>query len=634
MHTETRRLSSLTPNRNIYGLSDEPLDGQIPECVAENSYSASRALPSGVKGSGSNAVNSSDCKAIAMEISDENSFKNLDSNTYTVENCSEQLPVLCFINGQYLPAMKINTSNLNAANEIVTAKFGEAEKACLETGREVAKYYDLGIFLLQSYVNTHNSLSFVNRIVATLLSLPKLDGSTLTTFDLTTASDTKFNFINNAVRGMFLAPSDYTISQLSEKSKNIISTVLGSTSPSYDKVWTAMEWDAEGLVVASPPWALVAKDHPHAVFYDKRESTNHRPVVLKDTKTYSTSSEYFVLTYNVHWKGLVPESESQSHKFVCKNSSNDEFFVTSSTGILSTGPSKCEAEGGIFVPPESGLDWTKAMLALNPNDAEYPFPDPNLNDSTDIESSSLIYSKSVDNSKAWVALEKTSSQAVQEEGPRAKNLRLYKGNFPSNSLFRKSRSNAETAIRNFFNSNDSDDIIGITRKGELKVFIEDFGDLGSLHVDNISNSMKTANTDYHKVCLSDGGSEYKPSRVIGVDGSCSSGETVLEFGSASDSGNLLFKPTSYKYLSYWLEKVGSGDKIILNHSGVSGNAITNYNDEIDRIIECRDVTCEDDYNNCYNNCSYVAVYPPYYNQRQICRNNCSSTRTSCRNACN
>lgn len=625
LHTEIRTISSPglpDEQRNIYGLSDEPLDGQIPECVAENAYAGSRELPANVQGSGSNAVSSTDCKAMAMGISDENSFKQLNNNTYTVENCSTQLPVLCFINGQYLPAMKINTSNLDAPNEVVTARFEDAEKVCFETGREIARYYDLGILLLQSYITTHTNL--LNRVTNTLKILPKLDGTTLTSFSLSTESDTKYNFINNAVRGIFLAPSHYNVSQLSEKSKNIISTVVSS----YDKVWTAMEWDAEGLVVSSPPWALVAKNDPYAIFYDKSESTNHRPVVLQDTKTYSSSSKYFVLTYNVHWKGLVPEINTKSHKFVCKKTSNGKFFVTSASGRLSNGPSKCQAEGGIFVPPETGLDWAKAMLALNPNDPEYPFPDPDISNSN-ILSSSLVYRKNMDSgsSKAWVALEKTSSQSVQVKGPRAKNLRLYKGNFPSNSLFsqyspdssKSDRTKAVEAIQTFFNNNDSDDIIGLTGSGKLEVFAQDLNDVTSLGFGGVSASMKIS-TNYHKVCLKSDGNEYKPSRLVKIDGNCPSGETVLEINSASESNNLLFKPTSYKYLSYWLKHIGTSDRVVLNNSNVLSE-INNYNNQIDNILQCGQ-DCEDDYNSCESSCS-----------DEPCRDACDSDRSSCESGC-
>ena len=539
-----KEISKSSPPVDIYGLNDEPLDGQVPECIAENSYSASRKLPRDVAGSGSNFVDNinsdtnDDSKCIAMEVSVENSFKQLDSNNYSSEKCDTQLPVLCFINGQYLPAMKINTNNLNAANQVVTATFAEAEKVCLETGREVARYYDLGIFLLQSYVKTHNSNSFVNRVIQTLISLPQLDGSTLSTFNLNTSTDLKFNFINNAVRGLFLAPSNYTVSHLSEKAKNVISSVLAS----HNKVWTAMEWDAEGLVVASPPWALVAKDHPHAVFYNKDESAGagHRLVVLKDTKTYSAASKYFALTYNIHWKGLVPENGNQQHKFVCKKDSSDEFFVTNASGRLSEGPNKCKNENGIFIPPESGLDWAKAMVALNPNDAEYPFPDPNLNDAVDIESTSLIYSKDVDvnSPKAWVALQKTSSQVVQTQGPRAKDLRLYKGHFGSNSVFSKhspdsSESDRDKVVKDIektFNDNDAGDVIGITGNGKLRVFIENFNNLSSVDFDDISSSMKT-NTNYYKLCvkkLADDRNEYKPSNLISIDDSCASDEKVIK----------------------------------------------------------------------------------------------------------
>ena len=623
LHTETRTLSSQNlpgTQRNIYGLSDEPLDGQVPECVAENSYANSRKLPDNVEGSGIDPVDGTDCKAMAMAISDEDSFKQLNDNTYTVEDCSTQLPVLCFINGQYLPAMKVNINNLEAPNEVVTANFEDAEKVCFETGREIAKYYDLGILLLQSYITTHRNLT--TKISNTLISLPQLDGTQLTSFNLNTQSDTKYNFINNAVRGMFLAPSNYNVSQLSEKSKNIISTVISS----YNKVWTAMEWDAEGLVVASPPWALVAKDHPHAIFYDKSESTNHRPVLLEDTKTYSTNSKYFVLTYNIHWKGLVPENQNQSHKFVCKNTTTGEFFVTSTTGTLSYGPSRCKAAGGIFVPPESGLDWAKAMLALNSNDPEYPFPDPNISNSN-IVSNSLVYRKNVDigSSKAWVALEKTNAQAVQVQGPRAKDLRLYKGHFPSNSVFSQysAKSDVVTAINTIFNNNPSDVVIGITGNGRFQV-LDEVPDIGDLNGQVVSESMLlTEDPDYYKICLKGDGNDYKPSSLVGMGSSCSSNETRLEINS-NNTNNPLFKPTSYKYLSYWLEHVESDKTIILNNFSYL-DQVVEYNDEIRRLLreQCEN-SCADNYSTCYDSCD---------DDDDSCQDDCDSTRDTCMTAC-
>ena len=49
-----------------------------------------------------------------------------------------------------------------------------------------------------------------------------------------------------------------------------------------------MEWDAEGLVVASPPWALVAKDESFSsIFQDKEAGVKVIGLVLlQDTSSY------------------------------------------------------------------------------------------------------------------------------------------------------------------------------------------------------------------------------------------------------------------------------------------------------------------------------------------------------------
>ena len=648
-----------TPTQEtIYGLSDEPADGQLPECTAEHSYQSNREIPENVHGSGEEEVGTSDCKAMAMNISDMDSFKTFDTNNYSATSCNTKLPVLCFVGGHYLPALDI-PRNLDAAYEMVTSSFDEAEKKCFQMGREISRYFDLGALLAKSYAADYPS-DFIERTVQTLRDIPLHSGSFPASFDLNTPTDLKFDFINNAGRGMFLSPSSYASSHLKliEKMKNLIK----KTTNLEDKIWTAMEWDADGLVVASPPWALVAKDKPLSVFYDKRVERvveeKHRLVVLEDTGGYNRSSKHFALTYNIRWKGLVPmENKNTSLPFVCKNNSTGEFFITTSSGELSAGPQRCKSFGGFFVPPESGLDWAKLMLELNPNDDHYPFPDPVLKEEGDVHKNSLTYTKKVKSPKAWVALESVTNVSAEPEGPRAKELRLYNKHWPDDSVFRKStKQKALDAVldeskfsgkkKNRYNDNP---IGAITANGipDFSV-VNDLVDFEArdLKVDYVANtvekSLSAHYSQYKKLCL-DGSqrNEYIPQSLVSLTSSCPADTKELDI--SSDDQKALFKPMSYKYLSYWLKNIGTSnsDKIVLTLGNLT-KGIDKYNDRLIYIKSCGS-ECRAAHTSCRSTCPMAcpacvqSMDDEDCSDRDrclACHAKCNSALPKCKSVCN
>ena len=606
--------------KTVYGMSDEPLDGSVPECVIENSYETAgvRELPANVSGSGDNAV--SGCTAMAMRVSNSNSFKNLKTNTYDATNCSTQLPVLCFTNGHYLPALRVNTSNLNAPYEVVVASFQEAEDACFNIGREIGQYYDLGITLANTYKVEYSTVNFLRRAINTIRSIPQFGGGNLSSsFNLDAPVDLKFDFVNNASRGLFLAPSSYSLShfKLTEQIRNIITVALNA----YNKVWTAMEWDAEGLVVASPPWALKAKDESLALFHDKREDKGHRLVLLQDTNSYNTASKYFALTYDLRWKGLVPQSEGTSLPFVCKNKTNGRFFITSSSGVLSAGISKCNSEGGLFVPPESSLDWSKLMLDLTPNDDYYPFPDPALT-ASNVVNNSFLHRKSLNSPKAWVALQKiTGTMAADKVGPRANELKLYTGYFPTNSVFLKeTKSDIIDAAFDAERFSDpdlkskyaADPVAVITTSGLIPdpganallsgIFglISTLFNLDAIDVDNAPSTSKLSLSGYKKVCVDKSKrNEYIPVSINDLGSSCSSGAVTMDI---SPANSVQFKPLSYKFVSYWVKNIGVSDTdYIALTGGKLEQKVSEYNDKIDRLVSCGN-SCNSDHNDCKDAC--------------------------------
>ena len=609
--------------RTVYGMSDEPLDGQVPECVVANSYETDkvRELPANVSGSGVNVV--SGCKAMAMKVSNADSFKDLGTNTYEATDCSTSLPVLCFTNGHYLPALKVNTSNLNAPYELVVAPFEKAEEVCFNIGQEIGLYYDLGITLANTYKTEYSNTNFANRAISTIRNIPQFGGGSLPgSFNLSAPVVLKFDFVNNASRGLFLAPSSYSLShfKLTKQIGDIVNLALGKSN----KVWTAMEWDAEGLVVASPPWALVAKDDSLALFHDRDSNKSHRLVLLQDTRNYNTASKYFALTYNLRWKGLVPQPATSSFPFVCKNKTTDRFFITSSSGVLSEGPARCKANNGLFVPPESGLDWSKLMLELNSNDDYYPFPDPAL-DPSDVVSTSFLYKKSLPSPRAWVALQTiTGNKAAEKTGIRASELKLYSDHFPVDSAFRAD--NKQDILDSLFDDSRFSGAVkarylahpmaAMTTSGlipkdgsanallkEMYNVMDEVLKINEIDIDNYGDkSTQLIPSGYNKICLDDSQrSEYIPVSIHDLSSDCPDGGVALDISNTlADSTK--FKPTSYKYGSYWIKNIGVSDtEYVILTGGMIQDRVSGYNDKLDFLGGC-DGGCTSEWNTCNGNC--------------------------------
>ena len=95
--------------------------------------------------------------------------------------------------------------------------------------------------------------------------------------------------------------------------------------------------------------------------------------------------------------------------------------MTNAKGTFSEGPAKCAAEGGIFVPPVSGLDWAKVMLALNNNLNDQAFPDMGLGT---LSSSQVEHVKNIPQQKAWVAWEHKEDSASRSTLFSANQLRF------------------------------------------------------------------------------------------------------------------------------------------------------------------------------------------------------------------
>lgn len=568
--------------QEIYGLTDEPLDAQVPECLVKHQYDSMRELPPAAvarKGTLSSSATNAACKGITIKnMNNISAFKNFKHSEYEAIDCDTELPVLCFVNGHYYPAMKL-TGNTSQPLQFVTAPFKDAQKICFEMGREKGNYYDLAILLFNTYQPNDNGNS-AQKTISAVRSLP---GDDTSGFTLEKPSSLKFDFINNVSRGLFLAPpTSLELSILPTGIEEVIKAFISSTiakNTGY-KLWTAMEWDAGGAVIASPPWGLVAKEHPFSFYFSK--GTGHSPILLEDTTNNFSEQKYMALSHNIRWKGLVPQTASKKLPFVCQRKDTKKFFITANAyiGKADEGVSKCDLFGGHFVPPESSIDWVKVMLKLNRNDSQYPYPDPGVSDS-DMLTNSFLHQKKVKNLMAWVALKHVSG-TNEKEAPLVKDLRLSR-DWPTGSLFLKSnREKARKAV------------------GKVGRYMSIKGKIGSFALPDISTIKQTIHCssvlgttqkscsvshnliseDYYQLCVQDN----LPFSLKGLNEVCPSGTTAVDL----KSGTGTFEPVGIQYMVKYWDNIASKShykdkKIILYDVEGTKQKIKDINDKITEL---------------------------------------------------
>jgi len=531
-----------TEDNVVFGLADEALDSIMPECRAKHAYGKNKTYVNSYQvddGQGSKKAfkyylreplavgyspnNTGDC--VYMKISSGgdreeylNNFKNFSQNQYRFGNCNDKLPVLCFVNGHYLPAMERSMDNPNAPLKIVKSTFQDAQKTCYKMGKETGYYYNLYIALTSSYGVSPNMFNQLNSIpgftnftpTTPITPSPGLNID-ITTIDIDENSTAKYTFINNASRGMFLSPpyvakklSDLAINRLKE-----IKTQLGS------KIWVAMEKDSDGMVLSSVPWAPVATEGV-SLFYNKK-SKKLQFVVARNKDI--GNSRYFALTHNIHWKGVIPKHEQSKLHFICQKYKHKEgtFFISKGIGQLSEGHRICHREKGLFMPPHSSLDWVKLMLELSPNDPEYSFPNPITDDS---ENNQMIVTKEIPIPKmAWVAFQ--LKEGIQQKPiPRIKDLEFY-----------------TTGLANVIGTDN------VFETGNLM----DSNNMESTNINwrgGLSTNQSRSRT--YKVCMQKKGVEYLPDTT---------GSWTTQCHELDKDNPEMWKPQNYKFISYWFTRI-------------------------------------------------------------------------------
>ena len=556
----------------IENLVDEPLDGTIPECKLPNNNNKSKYdLPSPTP------TGTGDCVAMTgLNSADDFKFKSV---SYEFRSCDSRLPVLCFAYGHYIPAVKISSPTSNPA--IFTGEFHEAQKACYNMGRELVKKTDLGGFFK---IFWNPIAGDTDADVAAGLGLPGLSGNA-----------NYFDYVNNATRGIFIAPS-YDIDEISDVLKN--GYIQKFIDGPHNKAWVAMRKDGGGQLIGSIPWAPVASSNV-AIF--RRKVHPYHAVLLKNT-TISSSGTDTVLTHNIQYKGVYNvDGSSGTKKALCRkvdSSGNFKKFVFSADTSLANAPTACITAGAKFLPPVSSLEWVKAMTLIKPNEEAYPFPDPgDLSGDTN-----HIYSLSVNAPSRWVAL----SNKTAGNGNKTESWRLSDVYFPDipgppvvNSIFKHTDGTGSDMP-----DKDSDYIGIIDAKGRPQVPI-------SLTVSSVRNF--NINT-LKKACYTDDNDQVTlESAVKTANSSCDSGQQEV------DEDFLKEKRKSVIFMSEWVEKgiVNVSDNLLINKGAI---------DELKQRannIHCKSPRCPNCVGNCNNTCS-SGSYGVY---------TCEADRINCRNNC-
>lgn len=491
----------------LQGLPDEALDSQLPECHITQSYTGSD-LPTNALKQVNSGGGTDSCLAVSASNVDDFTSLHSAQRQYHRVNCSTKQPVLCFINGHYVPAVEVNLNNAKQPLTIVETNFAGAQEACFKMGQETGNMLNL-IAMLQEVYRRDSSETELKRQSGRVQQ------------NLVSASDNeRFEFINNATRGIFLAPVDRTYSFVPNgQIRQVVTKILSK------KMWVAIELDDGGSPVASLPWAGVAVDHPWAAFFNKDRADGSRLVLFEDTSQLQGSSSHFALHYNLRWKGVVPQSSTTKTRFICfkpnsGNSVEGKYFITTDEGKLEDGVKICNQEGGFFIPPFSGDDWAHLMLSLNSNDEMYPFPDPDLDNAT---KTAFIYShNSLHNPTAWLALESKSSKQVNNPVPKASELNFYVTKWPNGTTSVDSKSVLKTRSMVKLGKKRN----GITLDGVPR------------------NTCRDAGDTLLSLCVSPQESGYFPVAIVPEAQSCSSGQKITKANAGT-----WYRSKSYRYLA-------------------------------------------------------------------------------------
>ena len=392
---------------------------------------------------------------------------------------------------------------------------------------------------------------------------------------------TYFDYVNNAARGIFIAPS-YNISDISKILKN--GYLQKFIDGGHNAAWVAMRNDGGEQLIGVIPWAEIATSKV-AIF--RRKEHPFRAVLLRNTKVLFSSGTDAALTHNIQYKGVynVKGSSGTKMQALCRKGPGD-FQRTRDSFLLEEAPQKCKnissGDEYRFLPPLSSLEWVKAMTLLNKHDEAYPFPKPgNLLKDKD-KDEDYIQSISVDAPSVWVAL----SNKTTGSGSSTEAWRLSDVYFPDTptvkSIFRHTEENIP---KKGFDAQAKTKYIGIIDAQGRPVVPTNL----SINVFLNSDLLKSP---YKVACYIESGSgdeqvtlKSSVTATSAATGSCPNGQEEVGKDFLNE------KRKSIKFMSEWVKENESG------HFVISREAIDEMKTRAENLY-CKKSVCPDCKNEC------------------------------------
>lgn len=312
----------------------QPLDAQIPECIAHDTQTTQyNHYPYLLNPT---SINSSGQKCIAAEL---NSSK--DGLEFKEESCASPLPVMCFGFGKYLLARDVAS---NGKLSLASKKYKDAAERCFQMGKEITDKARL-----DSYLGGVPPLQVVGK---------------------------NYEFYNITQQGMFIAP------QSQDDISNFSQWVTEQGINPKTKFWVALKADGQSSLSSKLPLIpTFIDDKNDALYFDGNKVITYQNYPHK-LPTPTTGAGYGMLFHNVKYKGLRLFADykplgSTKSKFLCRRKFYPfEFFLSSnSSDSFSDGKSYCLDDGGYFLPPTTSNEWVISMMKIDPISTKHSFPE-------------------------------------------------------------------------------------------------------------------------------------------------------------------------------------------------------------------------------------------------------------------
>jgi len=410
----------------------EPGDAGIPECVQYEAVSlAKKEKPSIALGES----NANKCVALKLKDGDMAGFE------YIAADCTENKNVMCFNYGKHLLAADF----MGATKTLVSAPYSAAANVCFNTSKEMVNTDSLvGLFNQQGFDIDNLTPDQVPNAIKSFASSAKQFmqiGTVTQAADLlqdfrilnagstiqgpvrrvfvrpasvqapsTTVEAAEIGFFNLANQGSFFAPTggnqEEALREYNDKENAI----------SDQQFWVGLKTDNLGYLYAPAPVI------PEQAYNDSNKwslSFNNSSLLLPQAHDVElalqtgTGKQVGLLYNHIRYRGVAfaneedaildgegEEAQGVALRFICRDKNSGEIKITEERSKkISEGYAKCNAIGGIFIPPVTTAQWENAIRLVHANDVNAAYPIYNVEKASDYD-------------PAWVALDYSGDVGV------------------------------------------------------------------------------------------------------------------------------------------------------------------------------------------------------------------------------